>query len=121
MPRFHGFPTLAMAALACLASAQAQAHVRLIKADPAANATVSAPRTVHLEFSEELAKKFSTFKLTGTDGKPVAVMAVLSRDARALEAMPDSRLSPGVYTVSWTAVATDDGHRTAGSYRFTVR
>ena len=77
--------------------------------------------TIHLEFSEEIAKRFSTFKLTDTDGKPLATMVVDSKDAKALEGMPDTNLTPGIYTVSWTAVSTDDGHKTTGSYRFTVK
>ncbi|HTY48280.1 MAG TPA: copper homeostasis periplasmic binding protein CopC [Steroidobacteraceae bacterium] len=122
MPRPPSLPNLAAAALvACLAAGQAQAHAHLVKADPAANATVSAPAALHLEFSEELATRFSTFKLTDARGNPVAVMAMPSKDAKALQARPDSRLAPGIYTVSWKAVATGDGHRAAGSYRFTVK
>ena len=112
--------TLATAGL-ILALGTAQAHGRLVKTDPAANATVSAPGTIHLEFNEELAQKFSTFKLTDTDGNPVALMSMPSKDAKVLEAMPSSPLPPGIYTVSWTAVTTDDGHKTTGSYSFTVK
>ena len=102
-------------------TAQAQAHAKLVTANPAPNATVAAPKTIHLEFSEELAKRFSTFKLTDPDGKPLATVVVDSKDAKAMEGMPNATLAPGIYTVSWTAVSTDDGHKTTGSYRFTVK
>lgn len=116
---------LSMLATAGLAAAlwtgEAQAHAKLVTADPAPNATVGAPKTIHLEFSEEIAKKLSTFKLTDTDGNAVAMMAMLNKDAKTLEAMPNATLSTGVYTVSWTAVSTDDGHKMTGNYSFTVK
>jgi copper resistance protein C len=110
----------------CLAgllwAAHAQAHARLVTADPAPNATVAAPPgLIQLHFSTTLAKKFSTFKLTDTDGNPVALMMTDGGDARTLAAKPAGTLTPGLYTVSWTAVSTDDGHKTSGSYSFTVR
>jgi methionine-rich copper-binding protein CopC len=114
-----GLITLCIAA--SLWAAQAQAHAKLVSADPAPSATVAAPKAIHLEFSEEIAKKFSSFKLTDTDGYAVAVMTMKAKDAKSLEAMPNAALSPGVYTVSWTAVSTDDGHKMTGSYSFTVQ
>ena len=100
---------------------QAQAHARLVTADPAPNATVAAPKMIQLQFSAELAKKFSSFKVTDTDGNAVAVMVMDSKDPKLLQVMPTAMLAPGLYTVSWTAVSTDDGHKTSGSYSFTVQ
>jgi copper resistance protein C len=39
---------------------------------------------------------------------------------RGLMVMVAQPLRPGAYTVDWHAVASDDGHRTAGSYKFKV-
>jgi copper resistance protein C len=117
-------PTLGTMTL-CLAmllwAVQAQAHAKLVSADPGPDVAVAAPKSIHLEFSAELAKKFSSFKLTDTDGKPVPMTAMEITDAKALESVPTATLSPGLYTVSWTAVSTDDGHKTIGSYSFTVQ
>lgn len=111
-------------ATACLTAllwvAQAQAHAMLVSADPPPNASVSAPKMIRLEFSTELAKRFSTLKLTDTDGNPVAVMIIDSKDPKILEAMPSAPLVSGLYTVSWTAVSTNDGHKTTGTFSFTV-
>lgn len=107
--------------VASFAAPSALAHAKLLSANPAPNATVAPPKMLHLEFSEALAKKFSSFKLADAGGKPVPMMARENQDAKVLEATPNAVLAPGVYTVSWTAVATDDGHKTAGSYRFTVK
>jgi copper resistance protein C len=99
----------------------AQAHARLVTSDPAANARVAAPKLIQLQFSSELAKKFSNFKLTDTGGNPVGIVMTASSDARTLAAKPAVALAPGLYTVSWTAVSSDDGHKTSGSYSFTVQ
>jgi methionine-rich copper-binding protein CopC len=99
----------------------AQAHATLVTAEPAPNATVASPKMIELQFSTELAKKFSSFKLTDTDGNPVALSAMEGKDAKTIAAMPAAPLAPGLYTVSWTAVSTNDGHKTAGSFSFTVQ
>jgi methionine-rich copper-binding protein CopC len=116
------FPAwLALCAAALLGVGQAQAHAKLVTADPAANATVAAPKMIQLQFNEELAKKLSSITLTDTDGKPVAIMSMQAKDAKSLMIMANSSLVPGLYTVSWIAVTTDDGHKTTGSYSFTVK
>jgi copper resistance protein C len=118
-PRIHAWAVLCTTAL--LAVSQAQAHAKLVTAEPAANATVAAPKTIQLQFNEELAKKLSGIKLTDTDGKSVATMSMAAKDDKSLMIMPNASLVPGLYTVSWTAVTTDDGHKTTGSYSFTVK
>lgn len=107
--------------IAFFGAGQALAHARLKSADPAPNATVATPKMIRLLFSEEIAKKFSTFKLTDTDGNPVPMMSMDSKDAKSLTAMPSMPLAPGLYTVSWVAVSTDDGHKTMGTFSFTVQ
>ena len=118
-------PIAKAAALALLAAplaligSGAQAHARLVKADPAASATVGAPPVIHLVFSEKLATKFSGADLMKADGSavPVAAKAV----GKTIDATPKSRLAPGDYMVIWHAVAADDGHKTTGDYNFTVK
>ena len=117
-------PGLTLFALLCaplLWPLQTYAHATLVTADPAPNATVTAPKMIQLQFSTELAQKFSTLKLTDTDGTAVALTTMESKNAKVLMAMPSAPLAPGLYTVSWTAVSTDDGHKTAGTYSFTVQ
>ncbi len=112
---------VALCAAALLGVGQAQAHAKLVTSDPAANATVAAPKMIQLQFNEELAKKLSSAKLTDTDGKAVASMSMEAKDAKSLTVMPGTTLAPGLYTVSWIAVTTDDGHKTTGSFSFTVK
>jgi len=121
---FNSAHRLRVALLLLLASfvpGLALAHARLVGAQPAANSSLTAPKMIRLQFSERIAKRFSSFRLTDTHGNPVALMSMDSGDVRSLAAMPTMALDAGVYTVSWVAVSTDDGHRTMGSYSFTVQ
>ena len=114
------FTLLATTTLA-LTTQQALAHAHLVKSDPVAYAVVSAPKLIHLEFTESLTRKFSSFKLTDTDGNAVALTPVDSKDAKVLEATPNAALEPGLYTITWTAVSTEDGHKMTGNFSFTIK
>jgi copper resistance protein C len=114
--------TLPLAAVttfaALMIASGAQAHAHLEKASPAENATVAAPKTIHLEFSEKLEPKFSAVELVKADG---AAVAVTSRAAgKAIDAAPKRALAPGAYKVMWHVVS-GDGHKMKGQYSFTVR
>lgn len=112
-------PTLFAATLAAglLAAAGALAHAHLHMSDPAANATVAAPKTLHLMFSEKLEPKFSTVEVVSA-GAPVAVSVKAVGDT--LEATPKAPLKAGAYTVNWKVLSVD-GHKSDGSYSFTVK
>jgi len=113
--------SLAMFVAFLLGAAEAQAHAKLVSAEPAANATVAAPMVIQLHFSEAIARKFSSIKLTHTGGAAIAFMTMDAQDAKSLSIMPNAALSPGPYTITWIAVATDDGHKTTGTFSFTVK
>ena len=119
-PKFRS-SLMTVCLLAVFWAGLAQAHAKLVSADPAPDAMTATPQRIHLEFSAELAKSFSSFRLTGADGKAIALMPRETPDKKALEAVPTMPLRSGLYTVSWTAVSTDDAHKTTGSYRFTVQ
>ena len=98
----------------------AQAHPRLLSANPAPNARVAAPAELRLGFSETLIGKFSRVALTDSRGHSVRVGATaLAPDHKQLVAPLGRRLSPGSYKVVWKAVSTDT-HRVQGGYAFTV-
>jgi methionine-rich copper-binding protein CopC len=120
-------PTRSAAALAAalgalLAASQAEAHAKLVSATPAANAAGPAPKAVVLHFSEAVAPKFSGFDLTKADGGKVTVAVhVPAKDQKTVIGAVPAPLAPGLYRVSWHAVAADDGHRTTGDFNFTVQ
>ena len=124
MLRTHRTHTILIAvviAVLAFGAAQAQAHAKLASATPAADSSVTSPKTILLQFSEEIAKNLSSIKLTDAGGQTIATMQMPAPDAKSLSIMPNATLSPGKYTVSWTAVSTDDGHKMTGTYHFTVK
>ncbi len=110
-----------LAAVAAIATASpAFAHARLVSATPASGATVTAPQSVSLTFSERFAAPFSTVEVVNGQGRAVALQQSVSEDGKILRGAFERRLIAGSYTVRW-AIAAADGHRMTGSYSFTVR
>jgi methionine-rich copper-binding protein CopC len=103
-----------------LTISQAEAHATLVRAEPAANSEVASPKVIKLHFSEAYEPKFSSFKLTDTDGAPVAITPFDAKDPKAMAATPAATLPAGLYTVSWTTIG-DDTHKRTGSFSFTVK
>ena len=114
------FALLAVSGSIVFGAGQALGHAQLMHAEPGANATVSAPKSIVLHFNEALEAKLSSFKLTNTDGEPVAVAPAATLDAKGLSVNLTSPLPPGLYTINW-AVAGHDGHPMKGNYSFTVK
>ena len=108
-------------AVLTLGAFQAQAHAKLVSANPAPDSSVSPPKNILLSFSEDIAKNLSSVKLADAGGHAVATMQMPAPDAKSLSIMPNAPLAPGRYTVSWTAVSTGDGHKMTGTYHFTVK
>lgn len=114
---------LVLAAAGVLAVAsEASAHAHLTGANPAANATVAAPKQLTLRFSEKLNPKFSGLTVTMPQMKNMAVAAnvAVGKDGKTLVATPKEALPAGAYKVTWHAV-TADTHRVQGAYGFTVK
>lgn len=113
------FAVLAFLALAGPASA----HAHLKSATPAMNGTVAtAPTELDLTFSEGIDAKFSGIKLTGPDRKTVPTgKSTLGAAGDATLVVPiPAPLAAGTYKVDWHAFAAD-GHKTNGSYGFTIK
>ena len=96
-----------------LTASGAFAHAQLVSADPSPNANEIGRASCR-------ERKFSNFKLTDVDGTEVKISAVDMKDAKILAAKPASPLTPGLYTISWTAVG-DDSHKLTGTFSFTVK
>ncbi len=108
-----------VAALALCAGAAA-AHPRLLAANPAAGAKVSAPAELRLGFSETLIGRFSQLSLADASGHRMALgRSALTADHKQLVAAVSTRLNPGTYRLSWRVVSTDT-HHVQGGYTFQV-
>ena len=106
-------------------SRSALAHADLDRSDPAADAVLtSAPTQVQLWFTQELFRRQgqNRIEVYAADGsRQEQGEAAINDDDRTLLTValqPD--LPPGVYTVRWKAVSSEDGHESAGEFTFTI-
>ncbi len=101
---------------------QASAHAHLKTSLPADKSTVaSAPSAVTMTFTESLNLKFSGIKLIGPEKAAVKTGdASLSDEDKGLTVPVAGPLAAGPYTVEWH-VLSSDGHKTSGSFSFTVK
>jgi|SRR5580693_1750432 methionine-rich copper-binding protein CopC len=109
---------LAFALCGMFAAGPCLAHAKLQSSVPADNAHLTeAPKTLMLKFSE--AAQLAVLKLV-RDGKEIPVALDKSAKAGQTFTLTLPALSPGNYTVQWSAVAADDGHITKGSFAFSI-
>jgi hypothetical protein len=104
-----------------VAASPAFAHAGLVESAPAKDATVAAPKSIKLTFSEKISPAFSGFQVSMGDGMNVKAVTKVSTDGMTLTGTPTSPFMAGKWTLSWHAVSADDGHRTEGSFSFTVK
>ena len=112
-------PAVLLAAV--LMASPAFGHAGLVESTPAKDATVAAPKSIKLTFSEKLSPAFSGFQLSMGDGMNMKTVTKVSSDGMTLTGTPTSPFMAGKWTLSWHAVSADDGHRTEGSFSFTVK
>ncbi|MEI9481667.1 CopC domain-containing protein YobA [Enterobacter cancerogenus] len=108
--------------IASVATPSALAHAHLQQQTPAANAQVAAPPLLTLSFSEGIEPQFSGVVVTDDQQKAVKTGAV-KRDEKnkAQLIVPlEQPLTAGTYQVDWHVVSVD-GHKTKGSYHFSVK
>lgn len=114
---------LPLALLLCLLLGRpARGHAVLQHSQPAANAMLAtAPVQIRLWLTEPVEPKYSAIQLRDITGAEVSIppSTVDSQDPKqvyvTLEQLPD-----GLYTVVWSVVSAADGHRTEGSFPFTI-
>lgn len=101
----------------------ALAHAHLKQQSPAAGSQVAvAPQALTLQFSEGIEPAFSGVTVTGEDKHTIKTGAIAldDKDKTQLTVPLDQALSAGTYRVEWHVVSVD-GHKTKGSYRFSVK
>ena len=98
------------------------AHAHLKQPIPASESVVSAPQALTLNFSEGIEPEFSGVVVTDAQ-KQVIKTGTATRDEKEkaqLTVPLDQTLTPGTYQVDWHVVSVD-GHKTKGSYHFSVK
>ncbi len=111
-------PTVIMILLAVTA----WAHPKLVKARPAANASLrQAPSKVQVWFHEELDTKGSRLAVWNSKDEQVdRGDSKVSLEDRTLIEVSLKPLEPDKYTVKWRAMADDDREVTQGEFTFRV-
>lgn len=120
MPQMKKLLLVAAVASFALAS-QALAHAHLKSAVPIADGTIKqAPSELDLTFTEGLNLKFSGVTVSGPNKAVVKTgKAMLMNGDTTLMIPVTDKLTAGKYTVEWHVLSTD-GHKTDGTYSFTV-
>lgn len=120
MPQMKKLLIAAFAASFAFAG-QALAHAHLKSAVPATDGTVKqAPSELDLTFTEGLNLKFSGVTVTGPNKEAVKTgEAMLMKSDTTLMIPITDKLATGKYTVEWHVLSTD-GHKTNGTYSFTI-
>lgn len=126
VPMLHA-PRLRVALTILLVTAvpavvSAARHLKLVKSQPAANATLeSAPAQVQLWFSQLPQVTVTRLTLVPAAGKPVVLSPVTRADGanEPVVAPVPSGLAAGKWTLRWRTVAKD-GHPVKGEIPFTI-
>ncbi|UAN38005.1 CopC domain-containing protein YobA [Enterobacter asburiae] len=98
------------------------AHAHLNQQVPAAGSVVTAPQALTLNFSEGIEPGFSGVVVTDAQ-KQVIKTGTATRDEKnkaQLTVPLEQTLAAGTYQVDWHVVSVD-GHKTKGSYHFSVK
>lgn len=106
-----------------LISQPALAHAHLKASEPADKAEVaSSPQVLTLNFSEEVEPAFSGVTLLDARQQTIASEKVrLDSEQHSRLIVPlKAPLAAGDYQVNWHVLSVD-GHKTQGSYRFSVK
>jgi copper resistance protein C len=98
----------------------ALAHASPEAEDPKVGSSVaSPPEQVSIRFDAPIEALFSRLDVVDSNGQSEADGAPQVNTETRMLTVSLKPLSPGEYTVKWSVVARD-GHRTEGSYTFTV-
>ncbi|CAM6931076.1 CopC domain-containing protein YobA [Enterobacter asburiae] len=98
------------------------AHAHLKQQTPPADSVVTAPQALTLNFSEGIEPGFSGVVVTDAQ-KQVIKTGTATRDEKnkaQLTVPLEQTLGSGTYQVDWHVVSVD-GHKTKGSYHFSVK
>lgn len=111
---------LAALSLTIAQLANAHAYPKVQVPPPGAIMSVS-PAEVSIDFDDGLEEVFSAITVTDAQRRSVTLgKSVVDSSNHKHMSVLLKPLTPGMYTVTWVAVAAD-GHRTEAEYTFTVK
>ncbi|WP_151810822.1 copper resistance CopC family protein [Acinetobacter bereziniae] len=99
-----------------ISASNALAHVKLLSAVPAINATVTAqPKNLILNFGEDV--MLMNIRLSDAQQNNIPLNYKVNHDLKKSFNITIPNISKGKYTVSWTTMGKD-GHNMSGEYSF---
>ncbi len=100
----------------------ASAHAQYIRSQPAENAVIAqAPVEVLIWFTESIELQYSEMQVVNSSGTRVDNDDFHHHgDTTNPGITIQPNLPPGTYTVAWRVLSAVDGHRTAGTFAFSV-
>lgn len=124
-------PSFYIAAAAVLASglsSGAQAHTKLVSANPAPNSTIKSANSIQLAFSGKLMPKLTRVDLfmVGMGGRPHPPMKIeggqtsFAPDGKTVLVKLAQPLAPGAYRLNYQGLSVDT-HKAQGSFTFHVK
>jgi methionine-rich copper-binding protein CopC len=126
---FIVFFVTSLAASLFLYDNSAYGHANPVSYSPSANSIInqqsgSLPAKVEILFSERPEPKVSYIHVTNYKNERIDnndFQITGQKDRESAVTLDKSKLSNGVYTVSWLVLSRDDGHITKGSYVFNIQ
>ncbi|MCI4371144.1 MAG: CopD family protein [Thermoplasmata archaeon] len=121
-PRRSFLVLLAVVLGSVLVAGTATAHAQYVSSTPESNAILPIPPTqVTITLSETIQPGSGTIRVETANGTQIERPPVtISPDGRTM-AVGVAPGSPGVFTVTWTAISAVDGHFTAGSFAYAIQ
>jgi copper transport protein len=103
-------------------SSNASAHAQYVRSTPEQDAVLAqAPNHVFIWFTESIELQFSEVQVVDATGARWDLDDLHEHGDRANPAITlKTGLPNGTYTVAWRVLSSVDGHRTAGTFAFTV-
>lgn len=102
-----------------VATSNVFAHVGLVSATPAINASVvSQPKNITLNFGGEV--MLMNVKLLDAQRRDIPLNYQVSHDLKKSFEVAVPKLKKGKYTVAWSTMGSD-GHNMSGEYTFNIK
>ncbi len=122
--RIFFFLLIVPIALWAVSPSLASAHAELVKSDPASGSLLdTAPTQIQLVLSESVSLDFSQVQMFDRARTEIKLgpLGRVNGDPNSILAPITAPISPGTYTVVWTALSSTDGHLTEGIFAFRVK
>lgn len=117
----ESFSPLALTLALMIFPAVVYAHTYIVSSEPQKNAVLQAvPKKVTINFLNTYEPDFSKLEVFDQSGAKVSKQTKFLENNSVMETELADGLKSGEFTVKWVCFGVD-GHKTQGSYKFTVK